>query len=415
MKRSSFAILALSAALVALALALLFVWPETVMSWQARQASEAPVASNNSRSVLYYRNPMGLPDVSPVPKKDSMGMDYIAVYAEETAGPKGTIQLSPEKIQRAGVRTTQVGKERLVRSIRGVGTIEADESRVSVLTAKFEGFVEELSVIQTGVIVRKGDPLARIWIGSRDILQKQSDLLIASRGGIELQRAAANLRLFGISDEVIAEIHRTGVPVRSMVINAQSGGTVVEKPAVPGMRFDAGSTLFKLVDLSSVWLLVRIAERDLMSIQPGQRAAISLNAEPGSEVIGRVAFVYPDLDQRMRTGTVRIEVSNVHSRFKLGQYADVSIEAPVTEDPVLSIPQSAVIDSGRRRVAFVARENGTFEPRNVTLGRRGATSVEVKDGLSEGERIVVTGNFLIDAESNLKSALSGFETGEPRQ
>lgn len=308
----------------------------------------------------------------------------------------------------------QVRRERLIRSIRGVGTIEADESRVSVLTAKFEGFVEELSVVQTGVVVRKGDPLARIWIGSREILQKQSDLLIAAQGGIATQRAAANLRFFGISDDVIAEIRRTGVPVRSMVINAQSGGTVIEKPAVPGMRFDAGSTLFKLVDLSSVWLLVRIAERDLMSIQQGQKAAISLNAEPGSEVIGRVAFVYPDLDQKMRTGTVRIEVENADGRFKLGQYADVLIEVPVTEDAVLSIPISAVIDSGTRRVAFVARENGTFEPRNLVLGRQGSSSVEVRGGLSEGERIVVTGNFLIDAESNLRSALSGFDAMEPR-
>lgn len=415
MNRIAVAALVLSAALVGLALAIVFVWPDRLLTWRNGGVATVPATEQDFRRILYYRNPMGAPDVSPIPKKDSMGMDYIAVYADENTGPKGTVQLSPEKIQRAGIRTIAVARERLSRPIRAVATITADEKRVSVLTAKFAGFVEELSVAQTGAVVRKGEPLARIWIGSPEILQKQSDLLVASRSGSDVERAAANLRMFGVSDQVIAEIRRTGVPVRSMVINAHSAGTVMEKPAVAGMRFDAGSTLFKLVDLSAVWLIAQVAERDLMAIQPGQKATISLNAEPGSDTVGRVAFVYPDLDQKTRTGSVRIEVDNSDGRLKIGQYADVSIEAAVTQEAVISILASAVIDSGTRRVAFVARENGTFEPRNLVLGRRGGGKVEVKEGLSEGERIVVTGNFLLDAESNLRSALSGFEPAEARQ
>lgn len=415
MNRITVAALVLSAALFGLAFAIVLVWPDQLLTWRNGGVATAPATEQGSRRVLYYRNPMGAPDVSPIPKKDSMGMDYIAVYADENTGPKGTVQLSPEKIQRAGVRTMAVGREPLSPTIRAVGTIATDETRVSVLTAKFDGFVEELSVAQTGMVVRKGQKLASVWIGSPEILQKQSDLLLASRGGSDVERAAANLRLFGVSDEVIAEIRRTGIPVRSMVINAQSAGTVMEKPAVPGMRFEAGSPLFRLVDLSVVWLMVQVAERDMIAIRPGQRAAISLNAEPGSEMIGRVAFVYPDLDAKTRTGSVRIEVDNADGRLKIGQYADVSIEAAVTQEAVISIPASAVIDSGTRRVAFVARDNGTFEPRNLVLGRRGGGKVEVKEGLSEGERIVVTGNFLLDAESNLRSALSGFEPAEARQ
>jgi Cu(I)/Ag(I) efflux system membrane fusion protein len=412
MNRISVAALVLSAALVGLAFAIVFVWPDRLQTRSYGGVATAPATEQGSRRVLYYRNPMGAPDVSPTPKKDSMGMDYIAVYADENTGPKGTVRLSPEKIQRAGIRTMAVRRERLSQPTRAVATIVADEKRVSVLTAKFDGFVEELAVAQTGVTVRKGQPLARVWISSQEILQKQSDLVLAARGGSDLERAAANLRLFGISDEVISEIRRTGVPVRSIVINAQSAGTVMEKPAVPGMRFEAGATLFKLIDLSAVWLIAQVAERDLRGIKPGQQATISLNAEPGGELTGRVAFIYPELDQKTRTGSVRIEVDNADGRFRIGQYADVTIDVSISDETVISVPASAVIDSGIRRVAFVAKDNGTFEPRNVVLGRRGGGMVEIKEGLSEGERIVVTGNFLLDAESNLRSALSGLEPVE---
>jgi Cu(I)/Ag(I) efflux system membrane fusion protein len=158
-----------------------------------------------------------------------------------------------------------------------------------------------------------------------------------------------------------------------------------------------------------------VAERDLRGIKPGQQATISLSAEPGGELIGRVAFVYPELDPKTRTGSVRIEVDNADGRFRIGQYADVTIEVSVGDEAVISVPASAVIDSGIRRIAFIAKDNGTFEPRNVVLGRRGGGMVEIREGLSEGERIVVTGNFLLDAESNLRSALSGLEPVEQKK
>ena len=378
-----------------------------------KRSEAAPVPSPaGKRRVLYYRNPMGHPDVSPVPKKDSMGMDYIPVYQDEAAGPAGTVRIAPEKIQRAGVRTDLVTRRTLNRTVRAVGTVVPDERRLGILNAKFDGFVEELFVPVTGAEVRAGERLMRVWIGSREILQKQSDYLSALRGAgassSEAERAARNLRLFGISEQVIEGLRRTRDPVRSIVLRASADGTVMEKPAVNGMRFSAGDMLFRIADLSTVWVLAQVAERDLAVLRIAQQARIQFSAFAGEIFKGRIAFVYPELNLVTRTAIVRIEVPNESRRIKLGQYADVTIEAPQVTAPVIAIPQSAVIDSGSRRVAFVAKGDGVFEPRNVVLGLRGDHFIEIKDGLSEGERIVTTGNFLIDAESNLRAALGAF-------
>ena len=380
-----------------------------VFTASEKRSDAAPVApAAGERRIVYYRNPMGLPDTSPVRRKDSMGMDYIPVYEDEVSGTAGTIRISPEKIQRAGVRTAVVGRHALVQSVRGAGTITADERRLAVLTAKFNGFVEELFVSLTGAHVRKGDPLIRVWINSQEILQKQADYLGALKGDSrDIERAAGNLRLFGIPDEVIAGLRRTGRPVRSMTLNAATAGTVMEKPAVVGMQFEQGSTLFRIADLSTVWVIARVAERDLPAIAIGQRATITLNADSSRPIDGRIAFVYPELDMSTRTAVVRIEVPNSGGKLKVGQYADVAIEATLTEAPVIAVPNSAVMDSGTRQVAFVAKDGGVFEPRDVVLGLRGVHFVEVRKGLFEGERIVVTGNFLIDAESNLRAAING--------
>jgi Cu(I)/Ag(I) efflux system membrane fusion protein len=386
----------------------------TVSEKRTDATPAAPAAGE--RRIVYYRNPMGLPDTSPVPKKDSMGMDYIPVYEDEVSGPAGAIRLTPEKIQRAGVRTALVSRQPLVRTVRGAGTVTADERRLAVLNAKFDGFVEKLFVSLTGVEVHKGDPLVRVWIDSQEILQKQADFLAALKsGGRDVERAAANLRLFGIPDEVIAGLRRTGTPVRSIVLTAATAGTVMEKPAVVGMRFEQGSILFRIADLSTVWVMARVAERDLPALRIGQQASITLNADSSRKIEGRIALIYPELDMSTRTAMVHIEVPNPEGKLKVGQYADVAIEAALTEGPVVAIPDSAVLDSGTRQVAFVAKDGGVFEPRDVVLGLRGGGLVEVREGLSEGERIVVSGNFLIDAESNLRAALATFTAPQAAQ
>jgi Cu(I)/Ag(I) efflux system membrane fusion protein len=381
----------------------------TAVEKKADATPAAPAAGD--RKIRYYRNPMGLPDISPVPKKDSMGMDYIPVYEDELAGTAGTVRVSVEKMQRAGVRTVAVERRDLVRSIRGAGTVMADEARVTLVTARFDGFVERLDVRTTGGTVTAGEPLLRAWIESDELLRKQADYLSAlSRGGRDVGRAAQNLRLFGISDATIAEMARTRVPARVVTFEAPQAGTILDKPALDGMRFAAGDTLFRIADLSSLWVMAEIAEQDLALVRPGQTAQLSMPAMPGETRAAIVDFVYPDIDRTTRSGRVRLVVPNADGRLKIGHFVRVEIGAPVGEGPALAVPAASVIDDGARQIVFVARDDGLFEPRDVRLGARAGADVEIREGLAAGEEIVTSGIFLIDAESNLQTALSAFTT-----
>lgn len=385
-------------------------WYPAAAEARAEAVASSTESKPGERKVRFYRNPMGLPDVSPVPKKDSMGMDYIPVYEDETQDAPGTVRVSLAKVQRAGVQTEAVARRPLMRPVRAVGTVALHEGRLAVITARFAGFVEELHVALTGSEVRAGMPLVRIWIESPEILRKQADYLAALRSNRPADAAAAegNLRLFGIPDAALEQLRRSGEPVRSLTLTAPAKGTVMEKPAVVGMRFQPGDLLFKTADLSQLWVMAQVAERDLGAVQVGQPARIMLKAFPNAAFAGKVGFIYPDLDVATRTARVRIDLPNPDGRIRAGLYADVTIEAPASAAPVLAIPASAIIDSGRRKVGFVAKEDGVFEPRDLVLGARGDGLVEVRQGLTEGERIVVRGNFLIDAESNLRAALSTF-------
>jgi len=380
----------------------------TVIFTAAETRSEASPEPAGERRILYYRNPMGLADVSPIPKKDAMGMSYIPVYVDEASGPAGTVTISPEKIQRSGVRTQTVERRLLSQTVRAVGTVMHDESRLATTTVKFEGFVEELFVSATGAEVRAGQPLLRVWIESKDILDRQIDYVLALRGTGRIEQAEQNLRIFGLPDQVIEDLKKTRSPIRSIVLTAPQYGIVLEKPAVVGMRFAAGDVLFKTVDHSTVWVVAQVAERDLGALRVGQTARVSLTAYPNATFEGRIALIYPELDMTTRTALVRIVVPNKDHRLMIGQYADVTIDARRSDARLLAVPDSAVIDNGSRQVVFVAKDRGVFEPHDVTLGNRGEGYVEIRKGLTEGERIVTTGNFLIDAESNLKSALAAF-------
>lgn len=377
--------------------------------------SEAPSASEGKRKIVYYRNPMGLPDVSPVPKKDSMGMDYIPVYEDEANGPQGNVRLSPEKIQRAGVRTQPAERKTLSRAVRAAGVVAADETKLGVVTAKFDGFVEELFVPAVGEVVKRGQKLMKVWIESPDILRKQADLTTTMTGGtrssVTYQDAERNLRFFGFTDEAIDEIRKAGRPLRSLSFNVPRDGTVLEKPALVGMRFASGDTLFRTADLSTVWIIAQVPEGDIGAVREGQSATVTLKAYPNDPRDGTVARIYPELNASTRTVPVRIVLPNPDGRLRPGLYADVTLRDQGA-DATVSIPESAVIDSGQRRVAFVAKGEGVFEPRDVELGRRDGGIVEVRKGIEAGEEVVVRGNFLIDAESNLKAALAAFATPE---
>lgn len=376
-------------------------------------------AAKNSRRIVYYRNPMGLPDVSPVPKKDSMGMDYIPVYEDEVTGPPGSVQVSLDKVQRAGVRTDRAARRSLARSVLATGTVTPDEARLWITSAKFSGFVEKLHVSLTGAKVRAGQPLMTVWIENGDLLRKQADYLTAlksaSRGDRDgaVARARRNLETFDFPKDAIDEIARSRTLTRSIVMRSRADGTVIEKPAIEGMRFDTGHMHFKIADLSTVWVIAEVAERDLGLVRVGQRAAMRFTAYPGQRFHGRVAFIYPDLSMATRTGRIRIELPNPDDRIRIAMYADVEIEANAAAGPVLAVPEAAVIDNGERRVVMVAKGDGRYEPRDVETGLRGNGYVEVRTGLQEGEQVVTNGNFLIDAESNLRAALSAFSAQKP--
>jgi membrane fusion protein, copper/silver efflux system len=374
-------------------------------STTAAHAETVPASS--PRKILYYRNAMGLPDTSPVPKKDAMGMDYLPVYSDEVSAKPGTFRLTTGKIQRAGVRTEIVKRMPLVNTVRATGTVAADESRQAVLTTKFDGFIEKLFVSTTGEKVRAGQPLMRVWIQSMEILIKEADFIgsLQSNAPQHAESAAGMLRQYGVPPSLIAQMRRTGQPTRTITIMAPIGGTVMEKSAVEGMHFTAGDTLFKTADLSSVWVLAQISERDLAGLRPGQAAKVAFRDNPGISFTGKVAFIYPQIGADTRTVQVRIAVANPDGLLRVGQYADVTIDTPVSSGAVVAIPESAVIDDGSRQIAFVTLPNGVFEPRILTLGARVGGYDEVRAGLSEGERIVTSGNFLIDAESNLQTAL----------
>ena len=371
--------------------------------------AEAPKPAGEGR-ILYYRNPMGLPDTSPVPKKDPMGMDYVPVREGE-AEASGQVLLTPEKIQKLGVRTEAVERRSLAQTVRAVGLLAPDERRETVVAPRYEGWIERLHVAVTGESVRRGQVLASVH--SPEILATSREYRLARAVGMrELAEAAlARLRHWGLPPGEIARIRssRDEEAGATVLLLAPADGVVLERTAVAGQRFMPGEMLYRIVDLSRLWLLVDVYERDLALVRPGQSAQVTVNAWPGETFSASVSFIYPSLDAQTRTAKVRLELDNADGRLKPSMYAAAELAGgDAARTPVLTIPASAVIDSGTRQVALVELAAGRFAPRELRLGRRGEGVVEVLAGLAEGERVVVRANFLIDAESNLRAALGAF-------
>jgi Cu(I)/Ag(I) efflux system membrane fusion protein len=385
-------------------------------------AAPAPAVSP-ARKLLYYRNPMGLADTSPVPKKDPMGMDYIPVYEGEDpaadADAPNTIRISTEKVQKLGVRTEAAAKRQLGKTVRAAGRVEPDERRISTITPKFEGYVERLHVNVTGQPVAKGQPLFEVY--SPELVSAQREYLIALQGLKAMHEAGADaqasmrqladsaltrMRNWDLPAEQIDSLVRTGQPTRTITFRSPASGVVTEKKAVQGMRFMPGEMLYQVTELSSVWVIADVAEQDLGAVRNGARASVRLAAFPSRTFDGRITYVYPTLKAETRTVPVRVELANPGQLLKPAMFAQVEV-ASGSNAPVLTVPDSAVIDSGTRRIVLVQRGEGRFEPREVELGERGTSYVEILKGVSEGEQVVVAANFLIDAESNLKAAVGG--------
>ena len=388
---------------------------ETVATPAVAEQSE-PAAPG--RTILYYRNPMGAPDTSPVPKKDPMGMDYIPVYAGEQ-DDANTVKVSLDKIQRTGVRTVKVDARPISHTVRGVGTIQHDESLLWIVTVRSDGYIEELFVNKTGQHVNKGEPLFSFY--SPQIQLAQADLLVATRaeGGYSKAEASRNLagamqklRNLDVPDSRIDEVRKTLTNPRTIDWASPATGDIVEKKVIQGQRVMAGDELFRIADHSSVWVVAEVAEADIGEIKVGLPATVTLRAFPAEPHDGAVSFIYPEMmNPETRTVTVRIELPNSDGRLKTGMYADVVFRAGDGEATTIAVPNSAIIDSGARQVVLVAKGEGRFEPREVKLGRRGEGYTEIASGLTAGEEVVTSATFLIDAESNLKAALQSFGQG----
>jgi membrane fusion protein, copper/silver efflux system len=370
------------------------------------------------RKPLYYRNPMGAPDTSPVPKKDSMGMDYIPVYADERPD-SGTVEVSLDKVQRIGVRTEKVEARPILQAVRAVGRVEHDETRLTIVALRTDGFIEDLFVNKTGQHVKEGEPLFRLY--SSQIQLAQSDLIVAMRAdgrrfGPEADRtlegAMLRLRNLGIPQSRIDEVRKTNTNPRTIDWPSPATGDIIEKKVINGQRVMAGEELYRIADHSHVWVIADVAEADVGSIKVGTPVTVTLRADASKPVQGNVTFIHPELKPETRTVPVRIELPNPEQRLKTSMYADVVIQAGGEEGAVTAVPYNAVIDSGTRQVVLVAKGDGRFEPRAVKLGRRGEGYVEITDGLKPDEEVVTSANFLIDAESNLKAALQTFSQQE---
>src|SRR6266700_198190 len=382
------------------------------------KAPETATAKGGERRIRYYRNPMGLPDTSPTPKKDSMGMDYLPVY-EGDEDDDSSVKVSAGKLQKAGVQTELAERRTLNTVVRAPGIVQEDERRKAVVSLRFEGFIDSVENVTTGSHVHKGQRLMRIYGPSLSSAAAEylSALNARPNAGISteaLKGARRRLENLDAPEKFIADIERTREIPTYVSWPAPQDGEIIERTAVNGMRAAPGDVLFRIADHQVVWVLVDVAERDLSLIGVGQKAGVRLRAYPDRVFTGKVALIYPHLMAETRTARIRIELPNPDNVLRPDMYADVEISTGA-EAPVVTVSSSAVIDSGERQIVLVDKGEGRFEPRPVKLGRRGAGLVEIKEGIAENDKVVVSANFLIDAESNLKAALKGLDSGEKSQ
>jgi len=391
--------------------------PSSAASKPAARSSSA-----GSKRIRYYRNPMGLPDTSPVPKKDSMGMDYIPVYEGDDQDDNNTVKVSLDRIQRSGVRIEKVQLRTVVRAIRAPGIVRINERKLSVVTLRAEGYIEELHVNTTGDTVKAGQPLFRLY--SAPLVQAQLEYALAVKAARTMRDAnqmamvdgaAQKLRSLGMPEARIREIQESGKVSRTIEWPAPASGTVLEKKVISGQRIMPGDELYRIADLSTVWVIAEVAERDIGSIATGDRATVTFRAFSSQPMEGRVTLVYPELKPETRTARVRIELPNPDGRLKPDMYADVVFHEDSADKPVVAVPDSAVIDSGTRQLVLISKGEGRFEPRVIKTGRHGDGYVEVLEGVKEGEEVVTSATFLIDAESNLRAALKGFTEQESQK
>ena len=348
------------------------------------------------------------------------------------ASARQPVHLTPAQVQAMGVTYTVVQRGPLQRIVRTVGQVATAESRLADVTTKIDGFVDQVFVDATGMAVRRGQPLLTLY--SPMLVAAQEELLTATRLAASVdssdgepwrqaqslvEAARRRLAYWDISAEQIERLERSGEVTKTLTLVAPFDGVVLEKMVVAGQSVMPGMKLYRLANLSTVWIEGEVFEQDLSYVKLGALARVELTAYPGRSFAGRVSFVYPVVDEQSRTVRVRVVLPNASGALKPGMYGTLYFDARLG-DQVLSVPAEAVVMTGERNLVFVVAAAGALEPRDVTLGARAGDRVEVLSGLNEGERIVGSANFLVDAESRLGSGkgmadMPGMDMGSGRK
>jgi Cu(I)/Ag(I) efflux system membrane fusion protein len=373
-------------------------------------------AEDNSpaaRKILYWIDPMHPAYTSPKPgKAPDCGMELVPVYADAkapaTTGIDGyaNVKVTSDRQQLIGVQTGMTEMRTLGPSVRTIGRVALDETRLYKISTKFDGYIDKLYVNVTGQEIRKGQPLFSVY--SPDLLATQQDYLLAMRAATQapslLAAARQRLLLWDVTPSEIRELERTHVARKSITIYSPASGYVMNKISVAGARVTAGDPLFEIANLSRVWVEADVYESELQFIALGATATATLSYVPGRTWTGRVTFIAPIVDPLTRTVKVRSEFDNADGALKPDMFGDVVIQQPARQ--VVVVPDSAVLQTGTRSVVFLVKKDGMFEPREVSVGTKNDQFYEVRSGLGAGEKVVTQANFLIDSESRLKAALA---------
>ncbi|MGD2149566.1 MAG: efflux RND transporter periplasmic adaptor subunit [Desulfobacterales bacterium] len=373
------------------------------------------------KKIKYWAAPMDPTYIRNQPGKSPMGMDLVPVYEEEGQDkePASTIRIDPVTIQNMGVRLARVKHKPLVKYIRTFGNITYDERRIYTVNTKFNGWIEKLYVDFVGEAVKKGQPLFDIY--SPELVTAQEEYLLSVqhnkslkespyasiREGAQrlLDASRTRLKYWDLSDKQIKKIENAGSVQKTLTIYSPARGVVINKNAFQGHYVKAGEHQYEIADLSKVWVDVDIYEYELPWIRNGMPAKMELSYIPGKIFAGKVLYVYPFLTAKTRTAKLRLEFPNPDFHLKPNMYANVELESAIAKD-VLVIPQEAVIDSGIRKIVFVALDKGKFQPREVKLGIEGNDNeFQVLEGLHENEQIVISAQFMLDSESRLREAI----------
>ena len=408
-------------------------WPARLfpaLSAPSTPAAIAPVdtaAAGDDREILYWRAPMDPTFTSDRPGKSPMGMDLVPVYASDAGSlPPNTVRIDPGFVQSIGVRTEPVSRRDIAQTIRTVGTLAHNDRQIAWVNTKYDGWIENVAVNYLGETVEEGQILFDIY--SPQLVTTQMEYLqavdyaarlatseypaIAERARSLVASTRARLNYWDITDEQIQTLERERTPRRTLSVLSPVTGVVVEKldQALDGMHVEAGMNLYKMADLTTIWVDVEVFEHQVEAMRVGQRARVELPYLPGRPYTGFVRYLYPHFDERTRTMTVSIELENPDLTLRAGMYANVTFDVPVARD-ALTVPEEAVIRGGTRDLVVLERSPGTFQVVPVTLGRYGDGVWEVLDGVDEGDTIVVSAQFLIDSESNLTAAIRTLGTG----